>query len=179
MKKGMLATAVLLLTLVSMVFAQGNQRKSPHTTVESPNKTVKVTYGQPSKRGRMVFGPEGSMSLEKYGKVWRTGADEATEITFAKDVMFGDKMVKAGTYTLFTIPTEKEWTIILNGQLGQWGAYDYDKYKAKDVVQVKVPAKTSKTPMEKMTITPTDNDLSIAWDQAMVTIPVKGTGGTN
>ncbi|MGA0559117.1 DUF2911 domain-containing protein [Larkinella sp. VNQ87] len=180
MKKGLLfMIAVLVTATSSLMFAQN---KSPHLKVESPGKTIKVVYGQPSKRGRVIFGPNG---LEKYGKVWRTGADEATEISFTKDVMFGNKMVKAGTYTLFTIPDEKEWTVILNSKLGQWGAYDYidpvkgAELKKLDVAQIKVPAKTTPAVVEKLTITPTESDVTIAWDQTSISIPVKPTGGTN
>ncbi|WP_128545779.1 DUF2911 domain-containing protein [Larkinella soli] len=178
MKRGLLLMTMLIVSaLFSQVLAQGNSAPmSPRVTAESPSKTVKIAYGQPSKRGRVIFGPSG---LEKFGKVWRTGANEATEISFAKDVMFGDKMVKAGTYTLFTIPDEKEWTVILNSKLGQWGAYDYEKVKGQDVAQIKVPAKSNKAPVEKLTITPTDSDVTIAWDQAMISIPVKAAGGTN
>src|SRR5829696_3874612 len=117
--KKLLFLSTVVLTVLS---ACAQDRKSPHETVEG--KDVKVTYGRPYKKGRVIFG-----GLEKYGKVWRTGADEATEITFANDVNFGGKRVKAGTYTLFTIPDRNQWTVILNSQLGQWGAYDYEKYK--------------------------------------------------
>src|SRR5436189_1888840 len=102
------------------------QPKSPHETADSKN--ISVTYGRPYKKGRDIFG-----GLEKYGKVWRTGADSATHITFKKDGTFGGKAVKAGTYTLFTIPNEKEWTIILNGELKQWGAFAYEQNKSKDI----------------------------------------------
>jgi hypothetical protein len=156
----------------SVASAQMQNRRSPHITAENANKTIKVVYGQPAKKGRTIFGAEGSQSLEKYGKPWRTGADEATEVTFAKDVMFGGKHVKAGTYTLVTIPNAQEWTVILNSQTGQWGAYDYDKFKDKNVAEVKVPVTTNKTPVEKLTITPTDKALSIAWDNTTVSVPV-------
>src|SRR5215213_262730 len=125
--------------------AFSQNRKSPHDTAEGNG--VKVSYGRPYKKGRQIFG-----GLESYGKVWRTGADEATEITFTKDMSFAGKPVKAGTYALFTVPEKNEWTIILNSQLGQWGAYDYDKYKDKDVLQVKAPVKTLETPVEQLTI---------------------------
>src|SRR6476660_6493757 len=82
---------------------------SPKASAEG--KGVKVTYGQPSKKGREIFG-----KLVPFGQVWRTGANEASEITFNKDVTVGGKPVKAGTYTLFTIPKETEWTVILNSQ---------------------------------------------------------------
>ncbi|MBC8154263.1 MAG: DUF2911 domain-containing protein [Bacteroidetes bacterium] len=171
MKKVSAFVLVLLISLTSLTQAQDMRKPaSPRITAESPNKMIKVAYGQPSRKGRVLFGDNG---LEKYGKVWRTGANESTEITFAKDVMFGGKMVKAGSYTLFTIPGATEWTVILNSELGQSGAFDYDKTKEKDIAQVKVPAKTGSTSVEKLTITPTNNDLTIAWGETSVMVPVK------
>lgn len=174
-------TASLLLLLLALTVTAGfaQNAKSPHLTVESPDKSIKVVYGQPSKRGRVIFGAEGSQSLEKFGKPWRTGADAATEITFKNDVMFGGKMAKAGTYTLVTIPNEKEWSVILNSQLGQWGAYDYDKHVAKNVLEVKVPVVTNKAPVEKLTITPTNKSLAIAWDNMAISVPVMNHGMSN
>ncbi len=164
----------LFLALVSLAQAQDKKPPmSPKVTAESPDKSIKVVYGQPSKRGRVIFGDNG---LEKYGKVWRTGANEATEITFKNDVMFGGKMVKAGTYTMFTIPNAKEWDVILNSTLGQWGAYDYEKIKGNDVAMVKVPVSTNKAAMEKLTITPANNSIAIAWDNATVSVPVMKHG---
>ena len=166
---------LVLLTLTATVgFAQN--AKSPHVTAESPDKNIKVDYGQPSARGRVLFAKEGVTSLEKYGKPWRTGADAATEISFKNDVMFGGIMVKAGKYTLVTIPNEKEWSVVLNTVLGQWGAYDYDKHIDKNVLEVKVPATATKAPVEKMTITPANNSLAIAWGGTMVTVPVMNHG---
>jgi hypothetical protein len=175
--KKLIAVFVFLFAMVSLVQAQDKKAPvSPRITAESPDKSIKVIYGQPSKKGRVIFGPEGSSSLEKYGKVWRTGANEATEVTFKNDVMFGGKMVKAGTYTLFTIPGEKEWSVLLNSTLGQWGAYDYEKIKGNDVATVKVPVSTAKTPIEKLTITPSNNSIAIAWDNMTVSVPVMKHG---
>lgn len=175
--KNLIAVFVLLLTMVSLVKAQDNKPPvSPKVTAESPDKSIKVVYGQPSKKGRVIFGPEGSSSLEKYGKVWRTGANNATEVTFSNDVMFGGKMVKAGTYTLFTIPGEKEWSVILNGTLGQWGAYDYDKVKGNNVAMITVPVSMNKTPIEKLVITPANNSIAIAWDNMTISVPVTKHG---
>jgi hypothetical protein len=141
--------------------------KSPRVTAEG--KDVKIAYGQPSKKGRVIFG-----DLVPYGKVWRAGANEATEITFAKDATFGGKPVKKGTYSLFTIPTESEWTFILNSELKQWGAYGYDKVKDKDVLQVKVPSKKIDNEVEKMTFRFDDqNNLILEWDKTQVSVPVK------
>ncbi len=161
MKKGLLFFA-LLLTVGTLSFAQ----PSPAAVAESAN--VKVTYGQPSKKGRVVFG-----GLEKFGTVWRTGANGATEITFKKDGKFGGKAVKAGTYSLFSKLGEKEWTIILNSELKQWGAYGYDKIKDKNVAEVTVPVKTLKDVVEKLTITTDDKTLTISWDTTSVAVPME------
>lgn len=175
--KNLVGLFMLLLTVVPLAKAQDKKAPvSPKITAESPDKSIKVVYGQPSKKGRVIFGAEGSSSLEKYGKVWRTGANEATEVTFKSDIMFGDKMVKAGTYTLFTIPGEKEWSVILNSTLGQWGAYDYDKVKGSDVAMIKVPVSMNKTPIEKLTITPANSSIAIAWDNMTVSVPVMKHG---
>lgn len=164
--KNLLLFASLITLVSASCTAQGTEkRKSPHETVSNDN--VSVTYGRPYKKGRTIFG-----SLVKYGEVWRTGADEATEITFKKDGTIAGQPVKAGTYTLFTIPGEKEWTIILNGKTGQWGAYDYEKNKGQDVLKVNVPAGTASSPAEQLTITLPANAMVIAWDNTQVSVPL-------
>jgi len=148
-------------------YAQPGQRKSPHDTVSAAN--VTVTYGRPYKNGREIFG-----TLEKFDKVWRVGADEATTITFTKDVKFGSENVKAGTYTLFAIPTEKEWTIILNGVAKQWGAFSYEKNKDQDAAKIKVPVKKLDAVVEQLTISfNAAGAMVIAWDKTQVEVPLK------
>jgi hypothetical protein len=164
MKSMLLLSYALFMGLI--VSAQPSHPKSPHDTVTAKN--IKVTYGRPYKKGRDIFG-----KLEPYGKVYRVGADEATVITFAKDGTFGGKPVKAGSYTLFAIPNEKNWTIILNSQLGQWGAFKYDQFKDKDVLHVDVPVTTLSAPVEQLTIAvPGNKDLTIEWDKTKVSVPV-------
>ena len=162
MKKIVFLASILFLTVLA--FGQ-NPPASPRMTAEGKN--VTVAYGQPSKKGRVIFG-----ELEPYGKVWRAGANNATEITFAKDGTFGGMPVKAGTYTLFAIPNEKEWTIILNSELKQWGAFGYEKVKDKDVLKVNVPAKKIDNTIEKLTYRFTDTHMIIEWDQTQVAVPV-------
>jgi hypothetical protein len=155
--------AILLAGTVS--YAQPSHPKSPHDTVKT--KDITITYGRPYKKGREIFG-----KLEPYGKVYRCGADEATQITFAKDVTFGGKPVKAGTYTFCAIPNATSWTVILNSKLGQWGAFDYDKNKAMDVVHVDVPVKTLSTPTEQLTMTANGGKVTLAWDTVQIEVPV-------
>lgn len=160
---------VLLLGLLTTVtYAQERKApQSPNVTAESAN--ISVTYGQPSKKGRVIFG-----GLEKYGKVWRTGANAATEITFRKDVNFGGTAVKAGTYTLYSIPNETEWTVILNPELKQFGAFGYDKIKDKNVAEVKIPVTKLTAPEEKLIIKSNDDkELIISWDDVLVSVPLK------
>ena len=159
--------SLIMVTAAFFMECSSQPPKSPR--VKAEGKDVEVSYGQPSKRGRVIFG-----ELEPYGKVWRTGANEATEITFKKDVVFGGQPVKAGTYTLFTIPNQNEWTIILNPELKQWGAYGYDKIKSKDLPHVKVPAEKVDSPVEKLTMRfDESNNLVIEWDQTRVKVPVQ------
>ncbi|UGU16801.1 DUF2911 domain-containing protein [Sinomicrobium kalidii] len=130
---------------------------------------AKVIYSRPQKKGRPVFG-----TLVPFDKVWRTGANEATEITFFKDVMFGDKEVKAGTYSLFTIPGMKEWTVILNSDTDVWGAFDYDE--ANDVARTTAAVSSGSKALEAFSITfePNDNgaDMYLGWDTTRVKVPV-------
>ena len=163
MKKALLLSSILFLGLIA--FSQEKKPASPHETFKTKN--ITVTYGRPYKKGRDIFG-----GLEPFGKVWRCGADSATTITLDKDAQFGGKPVKAGTYNLFVIPNAKDWTIILNSELGQWGAYNYDKIKDKDVLQVTVPVKTLSAPVEQLTFAAPGKNLTITWDKTEVAIPV-------
>jgi hypothetical protein len=149
------------------VFTSCGDKKplSPHET--SVGKDISVRYGRPYKKGRDIFG-----ALIPYGKVYRCGADSATTITFDKDVLFAGKPVKAGTYTLFVIPNEQTWTIILNSQLGQWGAFDYDKYKDKDVLQADLPVKKPDQVVEQLTINLPPSGMIISWDNVEVDVPI-------
>lgn len=150
-------------------FVSAQEKKAPQSPrVTAEGKNVTVAYGQPAKKGRVIFG-----ELVPYGKVWRLGANEATEITFAKDGSFGGKPVKAGTYTLFTIPEANEWTFILNSELKQWGAYKYEEIKGKNVLEVKAKATKTSAPVEKLTITVPANKLVVEWDATHVEVPVK------
>lgn len=162
--KNLLFAAVALLVSVSS-FAQEKQL-SPRAFVKSKN--LEVSYGQTSKRNRVIFG-----ELVPYGNVWRAGANEATEITFKKDAKFGGKAVAAGTYSLFAIPNEKEWVLILNSQLKQWGAYEYEKHQSKNVAEVTVPVETLDKPQEKLTYDYKGDKLTIQWDKTSVSVPVE------
>jgi len=129
---------------------------------------IKVVYGRPKKNKDKVFG-----SQIPYGEIWRTGSNEATEIKFYKSMKFGNKLVKAGTYILHTIPGEKEWTIILNSNTDTWGAFFYDA--SKDVVRIKVPIKKVKE-LDVFSIafrkSFKNTYMVLAWDSTEIDIPL-------
>ncbi len=173
MKKLFTLTALLILG-ASTIFAQGNAKKgnykgsggTAHEVIKGNNMTI--SYGRPLKKGREIFG-----GLVPYGQVWRTGADEATEITFDKPCVFNGVAIGSGTYTLFTIPGLKEWVIILNTDLHQWGAYGYDKVKDKNAVKEQVSVTTMSDVVEQFTITIKNDFIVLEWDKTRVEIPVK------
>jgi Protein of unknown function (DUF2911) len=148
-------------------------RPSPTAIVSARYKDtyLKITYSQPHKRERIIFG-----SLVPYGQVWRTGANEATEITITKDILINNISLKAGTYSLFTIPEKDSWTIILNGDLGLWGAYNYNSKM--DVLRFLVPSQLMQGAVyEPFTISiDQKNDkaeIILVWDSLQVRIPVQ------
>ncbi len=133
---------------------------------------VRVTYSRPAKKEREVFG-----KMLPYGKVWRVGANEATEIKFFTDATIQGKKIKAGVYSLYAIPNETEWTLILNTDLDQWGAYSYKPEL--DVLRVTAPVKKPEEAVENLTIqfrkagdAVNESIMTIAWDNTLVDIPV-------
>ncbi len=132
---------------------------------------IKVVYGQPWKRGRTIFG-----ELVPYNEVWRTGANEATEITLTQPVQMAGHEVEAGTYALFTIPEEEQWTVILNTDLGQWGAFNYDEES--DYLRFSVPSHRTDQVVEGFTISFDDTENSstimhLAWDDTRIEVPIE------
>lgn len=176
--KNLFALAVMAITMAfsSTAIAQefSGLDKSPADIASYPpggrtsEKTIKVIYSRPQLKGRSVA------TLAPAGQVWRTGANEATEVTFFSDVTIGGEAVKAGTYSLFTIPNKDEWTIILNKNLNQWGAYTYDKDA--DVVRVPAKATTDSKSLEALSIAYKEIkdgvDMVIGWGTTRVSVPI-------
>ncbi len=148
------------------------ERISPASfaTLRYKDTYAKITYCQPRKRSREIFG-----GLVPYGQVWRTGANEATEITLTKDVFINGMMISAGTYSIFTIPDKEKWVIILNKELGLWGSYNYN-YK-NDLLRFEVPVQSDTTFSEAFTIRFDQRnnvaDLLLLWDKTKISIPVQ------
>ena len=132
---------------------------------------VTVTYSRPSMRGRTVMG-----ELVPYDQLWRTGANQATKVSFSDEMSVAGKTVPAGDYALFSIPGQKEWTIILNKNTDQGGTADYQEEE--DALRVSVPSSTVSEPIETFTIafsdlTETGAHLNVAWEKTMVAIPLE------
>lgn len=131
------------------------------------DKLIKVVYSRPQLKGRTLT------KLAPNDEVWRTGANEAAEITLYADMMFGTSKVKAGTYTLFTIPGEKEWTVILSSDLNVWGAYSYNK--SNDVARLAVPVQKAKKTIEAFSIvfseSKTGATMYLGWGDTVIAVP--------
>ena len=176
MKKSILAIAIFAITVISSseIAAQKFPKLdlSPLDAASYPSsykisdKIVKVVYGRPQLKGRDLA------KLAPTDKVWRTGANEAAEITFYKDVVFGGKEVKAGTYSLFTIPAlEGDWTVILSTAKNVWGHYTYKQEE--DVVRVPGTVAKSETNIEAFSmIFDEDMTLKMGWADTVVSVSI-------
>jgi|SRR6478736_2335959 len=135
---------------------------------------LRVLYSRPYKKGRTIFG-----GLEPYGKVWRTGANEATVFETNKDLLIKGVPLKAGSYSLWTIPDPQLWTVILNSETGQWGIRfnkEANRDQKNDVLTVQVPALQHEKEMEQFTIsihkTGGELELIFLWDKTLVAVPI-------
>jgi hypothetical protein len=158
---------IALATVFSSVIAQ-EKPLSPQATVEGKigAANVKIVYCQPSARGRKMLGEN-----EPYGQVWRTGANEATTIEFDKPVKIEGKDLPAGKYSLFTIPGENEWTIIINKEAKQWGAYKYSEKN--DALRVKVKPTKAASFVETFNIALGKDEVQLKWENTAVAFKVK------
>ena len=163
---------IAFLSLHTLCAQDAPTRPSPTalTTARYKDSYIKITYCQPRKRGREIFG-----KLVPFGEVWRTGANEATEITLTKDIFIHNTLLPAGTYSLFTIPGQYTWTIILNKDLGLWGSYNYNIKS--DVLRFEVPVQANKELVEAFTIQVDQRnsvaELLLLWDKTKISIPIQ------
>lgn len=172
MKKVLLLTCIAAMTASISTYAQQDKSKrvSPPATVTQTIKggaTITIEYSQPSLKGRTI----GTDSFVPYGKVWRTGANEATVFTVSKDVKVEGKPLPAGKYSLYTIPGEKEWTIIFNKTFKQWGT----NYKeADDQLRVTTKPEKANPAKEQFTIEISKSgEVSLEWGETEVEFEVK------
>jgi hypothetical protein len=162
-----LSVALFVTTFVSAQEAKAKPSPAATATGKIGDKTITIAYSQPAVKGREVWG-----KLVPYNEVWRTGANDATTFEIDKDVKIEGQALKAGKYSLFTIPTEGgEWTIIFNSVAKQWGAYSYDAKK--DVLRVKVKSKKTDASAERLAFDVQAKAVSFAWEKLSVAFKVE------
>jgi hypothetical protein len=178
MKKFLLVLGIILVIILSVLSyfrIYYTKSFSPEDQVKYEQGDLKITvvYNRPSKKGRVIFG-----ELVPYGKVWRTGANEATRFETTKDLTFGDKTLKAGKYSLWTIPGEHAWTIIFNSESGQWGVGfngEANRNPSKDVFSLMAPSVSIEKEFEQFTIAienmGEEHELTLIWDKTLVALP--------
>ncbi len=177
MKNSILSFALFVITLISSLQLTAQEfkslDKSPMDVAAFPSsykisdKTVKVIYSRPQLNGRDL------VKLAPPEMVWRTGANEAAEITFYKDVIFGGKALKAGTYSLFTIPSfDGDWTVIINSARNVWGSYYYKQDQ--DVIRVSGKTSTTEENIEAFSMMfDKDMTLKIGWGKTVVSVSIE------
>ncbi len=130
---------------------------------------ARIVYSRPQKNGRPIFG-----NLIEYGKLWRLGANEATEIEFFQPVKIRNYKLKKGRYTIYAIPDSSKWTIILNRETDIWGSFKYDKQK--DMLRVDVPVEKTSAPEEYLSMyfekITTGFALQVTWDDIKISLPI-------
>ena len=177
MKNSIIPIAIFITTLISSLQLTAQEfkslDKSPMDMAAFPSsykisdKIVKVIYSRPQLKGRSL------VKLAPPEKIWRTGANEAAEITFYKDVIFGGKALKAGTYSLFTIPSiDGDWTVVVNRARNVWGSYFYKQEQ--DVVRVSGKTTKTKENIEAFSMMfDKDMTLKMGWGKTVVSVSIK------
>ena len=178
MRKSIIIASALLATLTVAVIAlvaqqDKSSRPSPPAKAECklPNgKTVTVDYSSPRAKGRKIFG-----ALVPYGEIWRAGANEATAFVATGDISVGGKPVPAGKYTIFTVPAEDKWTLVISKKTGEWGT----AYPGPDNDLARIDMKVSKTsaPVENFTIAFDQSGngctLRMEWENTRASVDIK------
>jgi len=174
MRKHLIGIFALMFMLTAVAGAQEDKSKRPSppgaAEVTLKGKKIKIDYSRPSMKGRKIVG-----DLVPYDRVWRTGANEATTLTTEANLNIGGTSVPAGTYTLYSLPSEGTWKLIINKQTGQWGT-EYDEKQ--DLARVDLKKSRTKAPVEQFTISFDKKgndtaDLVLEWENTRLTVPVK------
>lgn len=178
-KKILIGLGVFILILVVGFFYLDyrNKKLSPPDEVKYDKNglTIEIPYSRPSAKGRLIFGTKEEDALLPYGVYWRMGANESTEITFNKDVIFNGNEISAGTYRMYAVPGASEFEISLNSELSTWGAFEPDY--SLDVLKTKVPVEKSGSPIEQITFRFEEEGSRVLvvfeWSDTKVKIPIE------
>jgi len=177
MKKILIITGVVVLILCGVIayfrfyVKSFSPENSEHYAAEGVD--IRVTYSRPFKKGRVIFG-----GLVPYAAVWRTGANEATVFATNTDLKFSTGVLKAGTYSLWTIPDRESWKVIFNSESGQWGINfngEANRDPKNDVLTVEVPVVNQDKEFEQFTISiekhGEEMEMIFLWDKTLVAVP--------
>lgn len=180
MKKGVIIIGIVVVGIAAGLMVLRNQAKSKSPEqgadfVEGDLK-IHVFYNSPSKKGRVIFAKDG---LVPFGKVWRTGANEATYIETNKTLLIKGQELKPGKYSIWTIPNAQSWTVIFNSDYPSWGINfnsEANRDPKSDVISVETPAVIQDTEIEKFTISieridEEELELIFLWDKTLVAVP--------
>jgi hypothetical protein len=161
---------VFALSLLSSAQMDQSKRPSPPAQAQcklADGKTISVDYSSPRMRGRQIFG-----GLVPYGEVWRTGANEATTFVTTANLSVEGKDVPAGSYTIFTVPEQNKWTMIVSNHTGEWGI-PY-KYQSEELARVPMQASKTSAPVENFTINFDQSGggctLQLSWENAISSV---------
>jgi hypothetical protein len=177
-KKILIAVGIVAVILFAAFLYLNNRNRtnSPagNASLTNGDLTVTIPYSRPSVKGRLIFGTKEQGALQPYGKYWRLGANESTEITVNRDVNFNGMPLKAGTYRMYAIPQEGGFEIVLNTELGVWGVFEPDHNL--DILKTEVMSEKLATPVELYTISlqPIDNGVNVTfeWSDSRWGVPV-------
>lgn len=182
LKKILLAIGVLMIIIVAFLgyLMLTTKNHSPEAVSEhrAGDLHIQVNYCQPYKKDRLIFGTKSEGALVPFGEKWRTGANEATEISFSKDVTIGGQTLPAGRYSLYTIPEASKWTVVFNSKLDYWGAeIGGDPFdETLDVLRVPASVQTGMPEKEQFTISFDEAgdgvNLHFEWDDTRATLTV-------
>lgn len=164
---------------------ESTKKHSPQDTAtyKSGDLEMAVSYSQPYKKGRLIFGSKDQDALVPYGEAWRTGANEATQLVVSAPVSIGGNELPAGTYTIYTIPGPDTWVFAVNKRVDYWGKTLIGSpfNEEDDVLRVEVPAQKMTEPLEQFTIDfqedATTTYLRLMWDDTMVMVPINTMNG--
>lgn len=170
---GLIMAFIMLFSTDAMAQDFPPMDKSPMDAASFPNnwresnKLIKITYSRPQLKGRELS------KLAQKGKVWRTGANEAAELTLYTDMNLGDTKIAAGTYTFYLIPGDKEWTAIVSTDLNVWGSYFYNEKN--DVARINIPVTEASESLEAFAIVFKESDdgvhMHLGWGTARMAVP--------
>ncbi len=174
MQKRIAFVASLIILFATAAFAQmGKSRPSPPASAKcdlGAGKTIETNYSSPRMKGRKIYG-----ELVPFGEVWRTGANEATTFVTSADVEVGGKTVPAGSYTIFTVPNQDKWTLIINKKTGEWGI-PY-KYESDELARVDMKVSKLPSPLENFTISYDKSangcTMHIDWESTRASVDIK------